>query len=417
MPVSEAGGSFEKSLINLGGDISDPFKVFDDVKQLYAEVLADKRKKAADWKKKKSEWAAKNYELDKKLHLFYSGSIPEIDFKGIQQKENSATRAASAAVLGVLASTIENMVVASADLSNSDKTDGFLKKTKPFVKGDFSGAFLQAGVAELTMAAIMNGMALHGGIIPACGTFFVFSDYMKPAVRLACLMGLPVKYIWTHDAFRVGEDGPTHQPVEQEAQIRLMEQLKNHRGENSMLVLRPADSSETTFAWKLALENKNTPTALILSRQNIKDLPSDTNDRYSDSLKSGKGAYVVQDCKGKPDIILLASGSEVATLIEGAELLKKDNLKIRIVSAPSEGLFRNQPEEYQESVLPENVPVFGMTAGLPVALQGLVGPKGKVWGVKSFGYSAPYKVLDEKFGFTAENVYRQVKDYLAHYKR
>jgi transketolase len=417
MPVSEAGGSFEKSLINLGGDISDPFKIFDDVKQLYAEVLADKRRKAADWKKEKSEWSAKNLELEKKLHKFYSGSIPEIDFKGIQQKENSATRAASSAVLGVLASTIENMVVASADLSNSDKTDGFLKKTKPFVKGDFSGAFLQVGVAELTMAAIMNGMALHGGIIPACGTFFVFSDYMKPAVRLACLMGLPVKYIWTHDAFRVGEDGPTHQPVEQEAQIRLMEQLKNHRGENSMLVLRPADSSETTVAWKLALENKNTPTALILSRQNIKDLPSDTNDRYSDSLKSGKGAYVIQDCNCKPDIILLASGSEVATLIEGAELLKKDNLKIRIVSAPSEGLFRNQPEEYQESVLPENVPVFGMTAGLPVTLQGLAGPKGKVWGVKSFGYSAPYKVLDEKFGFTAENVYRQVKDYLAHYKR
>lgn len=417
MPVGEAGGSFEKSLINLGGDISDPFKVFDDVKQLYTEVLADKREKAADWKKNKSEWAAKNSELDKKLHMFYSGAIPEIDFKGIQLKENSATRAASATVLGVLASKIENMVVASGDLSNSDKTDGFLKKTKQFAEGDFSGAFLQAGVAELTMAAIMNGMALHGGIIPACGTFFVFSDYMKPAVRLACLMGLPVKYIWTHDAFRVGEDGPTHQPVEQEAQIRLMEQLKNHRGENSMLVLRPADSSETTVAWKLALENKNTPTALILSRQNIKDLPSDTNDRYSDSLKSGKGGYVVQDCKGKPDIILLANGSEVATLVEGAELLKKDNLKIRIVSAPSEGLFRNQPEEYQESVLPENVPVFGMTAGLPVTLQGLVGPKGKVWGVKSFGYSAPYKILDEKFGFTAENVYRQVKDYLAHYKR
>lgn len=416
MPVSEAGGSFEKSLVNLGGDISDPFKVFDDVKQLYTGVLVEKRKKAVDWKKKKSEWAANNSELDRKLHMFYSGSIPEIDFKGIQQKENSATRAASATVLGVLATKIENMVVASADLSNSDKTDGFLKKTKQFVKGDFSGAFLQVGVTELTMAAVMNGMALHGGIIPACGTFFVFSDYMKPAVRLACLMGLPVKYIWTHDAFRVGEDGPTHQPVEQEAQIRLMEQLKNHHGENSMLVLRPADSNETTVAWKLALENKKTPTALILSRQNIRDLPSDGNDRYSDSLKSGKGAYVVTDCSGKPDIVLLASGSEVATLIEGADLLKKDNLKIRIVSAPSEGLFRNQPEDYQKSVIPENIPVFGLTAGLPVTLQGLAGPNGKVWGVTSFGYSAPYKVLDEKFGFTAENVYRQVKDYLAHYK-
>ena len=416
MPVSEAGGSFEKSLENLGGDIADPFKIFDDVKQLYTQVLAGKRTAASDWKEKKKEWASKNSLPDKKLHQFYSGSIPEIDFKEIVQKENSASRAASSAVLGVLATKVENMVVASADLSNSDKTDGFLKKTKAFIKGDFSGAFLQAGVSELTMAAVMNGMALHGGIIPACGTFFVFSDFMKPAVRLACLMGLPVKYIWTHDAFRVGEDGPTHQPVEQEAQIRLMEQLKNHHGANSILVLRPADSNETTVAWKMALENKNTPTALILSRQNIKDLPSSNNNRYSDALRSEKGAYVVQDCIGKPDIILLASGSEVATLIEGADLLREENLRIRIVSAPSEGLFRSQTEEYQKSVIPDNIPVFGLTAGLPVTLQGLVGPKGKVWGVTTFGYSAPYKVLDEKFGFTADNVYRQVKDYLAKFK-
>jgi transketolase len=307
------------------------------------------------------------------------------------------------------------MIVASADLANSDKTDGFLKNTHPFTKGDFSGAFLHAGVSELTMASVMNGMALHGGVIPACGTFFVFSDYMKPAVRLACLMRLPVKYIWTHDAFRVGEDGPTHQPVEQEAQLRLMEHLKNHHGENSMVVLRPADAVETTVAWKLALENNNTPTALILSRQNIKDLPSENNERYKDALQSGKGAYIVSDCIGKPDVILIASGSEVSTLVEGAGLLKKDNLNIRIVSAPSEGLFRNQTEEYRRSVIPENIPVFGLTAGLSVTLQGLVGPKGCIWGMNSFGYSAPYKVLDEKFGFTAENVYKQVTGYLADY--
>lgn len=417
MPVSEAGGSFEKSLVNLGGDISNPFRIFDEVKDLYKKVLDHKRRNAAEWKNKKAEWAAANKELDQKLHLFYSGNIPEIDFKAIQQKEGSATRAASASVLAVLAKKVENMVVASADLSNSDKTDGFLKNTKAFRKGDFSGAFLQAGVAELTMASVMNGMALHGGIIPACGTFFVFSDYMKPAVRLACLMCLPVKYIWTHDAFRVGEDGPTHQPVEQEAQIRLMEHLRNHHGENSMLVLRPADSLETNAAWKMALENKKTPTALILSRQNIKDLPSASNERYNDALNAAKGAYIVQDSAGKPDIILVASGSEVATLVEGAVLLKNDNLNVRIISAPSEGLFRNQPEGYRKSVIPDDVPVFGLTAGLAVTLQGLVGPKGKVWGVNSFGYSAPYKILDEKFGFTGENVYRQVKEYLAHYKK
>lgn len=416
MPVSQAGASFEKSLAGLGGNPDDHFMIFDEVKELYRQVLSEKRKAAEEWMKKKEKWATENPELEKKLNKFYSGEIPEIDFSNIVQKENSATRAASATVLGVLASSVENMIVASADLSNSDKTDGFLKKTKVFTKGDFSGAFLQAGVAELTMAAVMNGMALHGGVIPACGTFFVFSDYMKPAVRLACLMELPVKYIWTHDAFRVGEDGPTHQPVEQEAQIRLMEQLKNHSGSNSMLVLRPADAAETTVSWKLALENKNTPTALLLSRQNISDLPAESGSRYNEALKAGKGAYVVTDCQGTPDVILLASGSEVATLVEGAELLKKDGLKIRIVSAPSEGLFRNQSMEYRDSVIPSDVPVFGLTAGLPVTLQGLAGPNGRVWGVTSFGYSAPYKILDEKLGFTAANVYKQVKDFLDSFK-
>jgi transketolase len=415
MPVGEAGGSFEKSLVNLGGNPENPFVVFDDVRKYYDEILQKKREAANEWKKKKNEWEKKNPELDRKLNEFYAGKIPEIDYNSIKHKEGSATRAASANLLENFAVKIGNMIVASADLANSDKTDGFLKKTHPFTKNDFSGAFLHAGVSELTMAAIMNGMALHGGVIPACGTFFVFSDYMKPAVRLACLMGLPVKYIWTHDAFRVGEDGPTHQPVEHEAQIRLMEHLKNHNGENSMVVLRPADSAETTAAWKFALENRKSPTALLLSRQNIKDLPSEKNDRSSDSLNLYKGAYIVENCDGEPDITLVASGSEVASLAEGAHLLKKDGLKVRIVSAPSEGLFRIQTEEYKKSVIPENGPVFGLTAGLSVTLQGLVGMKGRIWGLNSFGYSAPYKILDEKFGFTPDNVYKQVKDYLAKY--
>jgi transketolase len=415
MPVGEAGGSFEKSIVNLGGNPDNPFIIFDEVAELYKVSLAKKKEKADLWRIEKKKWAAGNPESDRKLHLFYSGRIPEIDFKAIKQKENSATRAASATVLEVLATSVENMIVASADLANSDKTDGFLKKTKPFSKNDFSGAFFHAGVSELTMASVMNGIALHGGVIAACGTFFVFSDYMKPAVRLACLMGLPVKYIWTHDAFRVGEDGPTHQPVEQEAQIRLMEHLKNHHGQNSMLVLRPADSAEATVAWKMALENNQTPTALILSRQNIKDIPASPEGRYNDALRMSEGAYTVSDCEGEPDVILVASGSEVATLFEGAELLKKDGLNLRIVSAPSEGLFRNTDPKYRQSVIPSGKPVFGLTAGLPVTLQGLTGTAGKVWGLESFGFSAPYKVLDEKFGFTAENVYRQVRDYLAQY--
>ena len=299
------------------------------------------------------------------------------------------------------------MIVSSADLSNSDKTDGFLKKTHAFKKGDFSGAFLQAGVSELSMACICIGMSLHGGIIAACGTFFVFSDYMKPALRMAALMEQPVKFIWTHDAFRVGEDGPTHEPVEQEAQVRLLEKLKNHKGHNSMLVLRPADVEETTIAWKLAMENMSTPTALILSRQNIVNLPAGTD--YS---QAAKGAYIIADADENPDVILVASGSEVSTLVAGAELLRKEGVKVRIVSAPSEGLFRNQSKEYQESILPAGAKVFGLTAGLPVNLEGLVGSNGKVFGLESFGFSAPYKVLDEKLGFTAENVYNQVKSML-----
>lgn len=416
MPVSEAGGSFEKSLLNLGGDLSDPFKIFPEVTEYYKTVNERNLKNASEWKRARDSWAENNKESDKRLRFFYSGEIPEIDFRSIQHKEGSATRAASADVLGLLAKKIENMIVASADLSNSDKTDGFLKNTHAFSRGDFTGAFLQTGVSELTMATIMNGMALHGGVIPACGTFFVFSDYMKPAVRLACLMRLPVKYIWTHDAFRVGEDGPTHQPVEQEAQIRLLEHLKNHHGENSMVVLRPADSAEATVAWKMALENRKSPTALLLSRQNIKDLPSLNNDRFNDALQMEKGAYIVQDCDGTPDIILIASGSEVSTLADGAVLLRQENLKVRIVSAPSEGLLRNQPADYRNSLIPEGVPVFGLTAGLPVGLQGLVGAKGMVFGMTSFGFSAPYKILDEKLGFTADNVYKLVTAYLKGFK-
>ncbi|WP_238480252.1 transketolase family protein [Mangrovibacterium lignilyticum] len=412
MPLGEAGASFEKSIANLGGDPENPFVIFDDVQALFDARKEELIKAAAEKKAAQAEWTKANPELAAKLEKFFSTETPEFDFSKITQKAGSATRAAGSTVLAAFAGEIENMIVSSADLSNSDKTDGFLKKTTAFKKGDFSGSFFQAGVCELTMATIMNGMALHGGVIPVCGTFFVFSDYMKPAVRLAALMQLPVKYVWTHDAFRVGEDGPTHQPVEQEAQIRLMEKLKNHHGKNSMLVLRPADSEEATVAWKMALENTSTPTGLILSRQNIVNLPS-KEDRYTEALQAEKGAYIVTDCEGTPDIILLASGSEVSTLVAGAELLEKDGVKCRIVSVPSEGLFRAQSADYQAAVLPLGVKKFGMTAGLPVNLEGLVGADGKVFGLDSFGFSAPYTVLDEKLGFTGQNVYNQVKEILA----
>ena len=398
------GDAFINTVRNLGGDPDAPFQIFDDVKALYEARAAELEGICAERYAEEKKWAAANPEMAAKVADWFSCKAPEIDWSKVSQKSGDSTRGASAACLSVLAEQVPNMICASADLSNSDKTDGFLKKTKALQKGDFSGAFFQAGVSELTMACCCIGMALHGGVIPACGTFFVFSDYMKPAVRMAALMQLPVKFIWTHDAFRVGEDGPTHEPVEQEAQIRLMEKLKNHSGRNSMLVVRPADALETTQAWALAMANTLTPSALLFSRQNIADLPEG-----NDYSAVAKGGYIVAGSDADPDVILVASGSEVSTLVAGAALLKAEGRKVRIVSVPSEGLFRSQSKEYQQSVLPTSVKKFGMTAGLPVTLQGLVPEaEGTIWGLESFGFSAPYKVLDEKLGYTAQNVLEQV---------
>ena len=398
------GDAYVNTIKNLGGDTENPFQIFPEVAALYAARKEELKKIVAERKAQEQAWATANPEKAAQMKEWFSGKAPKVDWSKVVQKEGSATRAASAACLGVLAKQVPNMICASADLSNSDKTDGFLKKTKSIVRDDFEGAFFQAGVAELTMACMCIGMYLHGGVIPACGTFFVFSDYMKPAARMAALMEVPIKFIWTHDAFRVGEDGPTHEPVEQEAQIRLMEKLKNHHGKDSIRVFRPADADETTVCWAMAMENMETPTALIFSRQNIAKLPEG-----NDYEQARKGAYIVAGSDQDYDIILLASGSEVSTLVAGAELLRKDGVKVRIVSVPSEGLFRQQSKEYQESIIPTGAKVFGMTAGLPVTLEGLVGPNGKVWGMPSFGFSAPYKVLDEKLGYTGENVYKQVK--------
>ncbi|WP_278797688.1 transketolase family protein [Leyella stercorea] len=401
------GGAYENTVKNLGGDLNDPFVVFDDVKELYEKRNAELREVVKERHAAETEWRKANPEKAEQMDAWFSGDAPKVDWSALVQKRDVATRVASANCLGVLAEQVPNMVCSSADLCNSDKTDGFLKKTHELTPDDFTGAFFQAGVSEITMACVCIGMYLHGGVIPACGTFFVFSDYMKPAIRMAALMRVPIKFVWSHDAFRVGEDGPTHEPVEQEAQIRLMEKLKNHKGQDSVRVFRPADADETTVCWQMANENMDTPTAMICSRQNVNSLPEGTD--YS---QVRKGAYIVKDDPNY-DVILLASGSEVSTLLAGAELLNADGIKTRIVSVPSEGLFRTQSKEYQESVLPKGAKIFGMTAGLPVTLQSLVGVEGMVYGLESFGFSAPYKVLDEKLGFNAENVFKQVKDYLS----
>ena len=404
-PLSKSGASFVKTVEHLGGDPTNPFQIFPEVKKLYDDRAAELREYANNYYVKYRAWKEANPTTAAEYEAYMSGETPCLDWSLVEQKAGDSTRGASAKVLSFLAENVGNMIVSSADLSNSDKTDGFLKKTHAIKKGDFTGQFLQAGVSELTMACLCMGMALHGGIIPACATFFVFSDYMKPAVRLAALMELPVKFVWSHDAFRVGEDGPTHEPVEQEAQIRLMEKLHNHHGAPSMLVLRPADSEETTLAWRAAIENTATPTALILSRQDIAPVPNVNLEGFR------KGAYIVSKDEN-PQVVLLASGSEVSTLLAGAELLRKEGIRLQIVSVPSEGLFRQQPAAYQNEILPKGVKRFGMTAGLPCTLEGLVGDNGAIWGLESFGFSAPYKVLDEKLGFTAQNVYEQVKKLL-----
>ena len=413
-PLSKAGVSFDKTILGLGGDPADPFKVFPEVRAYYRKVLQEKREKTDARKAEYARWETANPVLAGQLVKYLEGKVPEIDFSSIPCKPNAATRNTSGDVLAHFAAHVGNMIVMSADLSNSDKTEGFLKHSKPFTRGDFSGGFLHAGVSELTMAAIANGIALHGGVFVACGTFFVFSDYMKPAIRLAALMGIPVKYVFTHDTFRVGEDGPTHQPVEQEMQIRLLEQLKNHKGKNSLLALRPSDAAETIHSWRLAMENTQTPTALILSRQNIPDIPAlPGGTRFDQAKFVHKGAYVVKDVPGKPDIILVANGSEVSTLVQASEILERENsIKARIVSAPSEGLFRLQDQVYQKQVIPDDLPVFALTAGLPVTMQSLAGCNGKVHGLDHFGYSAPYQVLDEKFGFTAQNISKEILFFL-----
>lgn len=408
-PLSKAGVDVDSTISRLGGDPENPWKIWDDVATLFNQRKETLREKATLRHEQEKKWREENPELAQRLDNYIAGRLPDIDWDNITAKPGSATRASSAAVLNVLAKELHNMIVSSADLANSDKTDAFLKNTKAIEPDDFSGAFLHAGVAELTMASIINGIALHGGLIGACATFFVFSDYMKPAIRMSALMQLPVKYIFTHDTFRVGEDGPTHQPVEQEAQIRLLEQMTNFSGHPAALVLRPADTAETVECWKMALENRTSPSILILSRQDIPDLPGQT--RASDAVGTEKGAYVVVDSP-EPQIILAANGSEVSLLCEAASRLAEEGIRARVVSAPSIGLFNNQSLEYRESIIPNGVKLFGLTAGLPATLLPLMRGDWEIYGLDHFGVSAPYTVLDREFGFTTDNIVAQIKQFL-----
>lgn len=409
-PLSKAGVDVAKTIGELGGDAENPWQIWDDVKALYATRREELVKMAAARREEERKWRDENPELAKRLDDYVAGKPPVIDWESIAVKAGAPTRGASSAVLAALSEKCGNMVVSSADLANSDKTDGFLKHTHAMAGGDFTGRFLHAGVAELTMACLMNGIVLHGGMSAACGTFFVFSDYMKPAIRMGAMMRLPVKYVFTHDSFRVGEDGPTHQPIEHELQMRLMEQMRNINGDRALLVLRPADCTEVKACWHLAMDNTKTPTVLIFSRQDVPDVEAELP---FEQVEKGvrRGAFVVRECNN-PDIVLIANGSEVGLLCQVAELLKAEGVKAKVVSAPSIGLFLDQDKDYREEVIPADVKKFGLTAGLPSTLQPLMSGDYHIYGMERFGSSAPAKVLDEKFGFVAPNILEQVKLFL-----
>ncbi len=407
-PLGNTAASVAATIENLGGNPDDPFAILDEVAELYKSVMIKKRAVVNKRKNKRKAWATNNKELNDQLTIELSGERKSIDWASIDQKAGTATRNSSGTVLAHLAQHVPNMIVASADLSNSDKTQSFLNETRELTGDDFTGQFFQAGVSELTMAAMCVGMSLHGGVIAACATFFAFSDYMKPVLRVAALMETPTIFLWTHDSFRVGEDGPTHQPIEQEAQLRLLEKLQNHSHNNAMLVLRPGDAHETTNSWRMAYENMSTPTGLIFTRQNVELLPDST---YQKAVNIEKGAYIVSKDEGY-DLILLASGSEVSTLAGAATILRAEGHKVSVVSVPSEGLFRTQSKAYQQDVLPKGVTKYGLTAGLSINLEGLVGADGIVKGMNHFGYSAPAKVLDERFGYTPETAARDIKTFL-----
>lgn len=411
-PLSKAGADIDATIRALGGDPEHPFAIFEEVKEEYARRRIELEQIVEARKKEYIAWAMENMEKRDLLGEYYNPSLPELHWDELRFKPGIATRNASAEILGFLARHVPNMVVSSADLANSDKTDGFLKESKALRRGDLSGGFLQAGVAELTMASLMNGIALHGGLIGACATFFVFSDYIKPALRMSALMELPVKYIFSHDSFRVGEDGPTHQPVEHEAQMRLMEQLRNLKGQRSVLVMRPADSLETLGCYELAMATSDRPSVLILTRQDVRDV--DTQPRAEVVAGVKRGGYIAYGAADEtPDIVLVGNGSEVGLLISCAEELAGQGVKARVVSVPSIGLLLDQGPDYLKSLIPDGVKTFGLSSGLPSVLEPVMRGEHEVAGLERFGASAPYKVLEKEFGFDKEEILHKIQLFLS----
>ncbi len=384
------------------GISEEKFFVPQEVRDVFASRLEELKKAEAEWNTTFAAWTAANAELSKDWNAAMNGDIPNLDGKlpVFEAGSSIATRSSSGQVIQSLAKEIPFLVGGSADLAPSNNT--YMKGMGDIGKDTFEGRNFHFGVRELGMAGVMNGVQLHGGFRIFGGTFLVFADYVRPAARLAALMGLPVIYVFTHDSFCVGEDGPTHQPIETIASLRMI---------HNMTVLRPADATEVAEAWKAALNNKNGPTALCLTRQN---LPTIDRSVFPSAELVQKGAYTLwQSGEGTPDLLMLATGSEVEITLAAAQKLGEEGKNVRVVSMPSWELFEQQDEAYQESVIPNACNKrISVEAGTSFGWERYVGRCGVKVSKDDFGASAPFKVLLKEFGFTTENVYEKAKTLL-----
>jgi len=379
----------------LGWSPDAHFFIPDEALAVFRQAVEQGREAQAQWHEMFERYRAVYPAEAGLLETLWTGELPEGWSDALPTFSPGdgpiATRNASGTVLNALAPALPTLLGGSADLAPSNKT--LLKESDDFQQGTAAGRNLRFGVREHAMGSILNGLALHGGVLPYGGTFLVFSDYMRPPVRLAAMMELPVVYVWTHDSVWIGEDGPTHQPIEQLAALRAIPNL---------VVIRPADANETAGAWRVALERRDGPTGLVLTRQKLPVL-FETNRSPAETV--ARGAYILADSSGIPNVLFIASGSEVHVAVEARDLLAQKGVAVRVVSMPSWEIFDAQPASYRDSVLPPQVTArLAIEAGVTQGWTKYVGPAGDVIGLDHFGASAPYKVLMEKFGFTAETV-------------
>ncbi len=383
----------------LGWPTEQPFLIPEEALAHFRQALERGRAWEAEWRARFEAYAAEYPDLAEEWRTAMAGELPpdwDASLPVFKPEDGPmSTRVASGKALNSIAPRLPTLIGGSADLAPSTKT--YLEGLGDFGAEDRLGRNLHFGVREHAMGGILNGMALHGGVIPFGGTFLVFSDYMRPSIRLAAMMGLHVIYVFSHDSLWIGEDGPTHQPVEQLASLRAIPNLT---------VIRPADANETVVAWRVALEQRSGPVALILSRQS---LPILDRSSLAPAEELVRGAYVLAEAEGgQPDLILIATGSEVHLALAARERLAERGVRARVVNMPSWELFDRQPESYRQAVLPPHVTArLAIEAGVSQGWHRYVGPAGDVMSIERFGASAPYKVLQEKFGFTAENVAKQ----------